>query len=170
MASSPPAHSSPLDPQPPNSPMEGWARFRRAPYRATIAFALSFAALSLGLAALRIHKLQRYDARWPAELHWALELVTWPFIALAAAVLFAFAATLRRTRTDPWPRALGFGVTLAALIAAPSILGAQTNSPLASWFTWLLALVGPLLAGARLQESVLPKRERKDQKTSESAP
>ena len=149
---SPPQYGS-LDPSPKRRASAHRVRQFKAPFRATVAFALSFAAASLALAGFRIHALQRYDLRWSPELHWALECVTWPFVGLLALVLFCVAASLRRVRTDPWPRALAFGVGLAVLVAAPSILGAQVSAPLGSSFTWLLVLAGPLFAGANLEQA-----------------
>ena len=117
-----------------------------APFRATAAFSLCFAATSLGLAWLRIDFLQRFDARWPAELHWGLEVVSWPFVAILCALIYSFAATLRRCAHDRWQHGAGFGIGLAMLIAAPSILGANVNPPLASALTWVLVIVGPVWA------------------------
>ena len=102
---------------------------------------------SLGLAWVRIFTLQRFDPRWTADMHWALEVVSWPFVALLGAIIFSMAATIRQRREDRWSDGATFGAALALLIAAPTLLGAVAGPPLASWLTWVLVVVVSVVAG-----------------------
>lgn len=122
----------------------------RAPFRATAALTAAFAAASLLLAWIRIDLLQRFDPRWPAELHWAMEVISWPFVALLAGVVFAIAVLFRPPAADRGWLGAAFGAATALLICAPVLVGGQLVSPLASWLTWGLVLAMPVLAAMQM--------------------
>lgn len=89
-------------------------------------------------------------------MHWALEVVSWPFVALLCAIIFSMAATIRQRREDRWSDGAAFGGGLALLISAPTLLGAMVGPPLASWLTWALVLVVSVLAGGGSRPHPVP--------------